>query len=90
MKNGKVQEIIEKWGRESEHTTDMLLDIKSEFGYLPGETLIQISAEVDVPLSEMYNIIDSNDALNLSPNGHHPKRRKSKYRYVVPGWEKPW
>lgn len=91
MQNDKVQEIIEKWDKKSEHTTEMLLDVQSEFNHLPEEALCKISDELRVPLDKLYNIVNSNKTFNLSPDGYEPvKPTRARYRYVIPGWSKPW
>jgi len=91
MKNGKVQKIVEKWGKNSQHTIEMLLDVQSEFDCLSEEALTQISTEVGMPLSKIYSIASFYDTFKLSPNGRAPVRSSeeiSRAAFRVPGWPK--
>ncbi len=74
MENGKVQEIIEKWDKNTEHTIEIMLDVQSEFNYLPKEALSQISTELMLPLSKLYHIATFFKAFSLKPRGRHSIR----------------
>ena len=49
----------------------MLQDISAEYGYLPEETLREVSREIEVPLSQLYALATFYASFRLEPLGKH-------------------
>ena len=46
-------------------------DIQKQFGYIPKENIVQLSKDLDMPVSELYAIATFYKALSLTPRGRH-------------------
>jgi NADH:ubiquinone oxidoreductase subunit E len=49
----------------------ILQSISREYGYLPADALSYVSEELDVPLTDIYNIATFYSAFSLEPRGRH-------------------
>ena len=49
----------------------LLQDINLEYGYLPENILRYVSAEIDIPLSQIYNIVTFYKGFRLTPRGRY-------------------
>ncbi|MFQ6067266.1 MAG: NADH-quinone oxidoreductase subunit NuoE [bacterium] len=49
----------------------LLQDINTQYGYLPENILKYVSAELHIPLSQVYNIATFYKALSLTPRGRY-------------------
>jgi len=67
----KLPGLIEKYREESGTVIGLLQDINEEYGYLPEETLRQVSNEIEVPLSTLYSLATFYASFRLEPMGKH-------------------
>ena len=67
----KVHSIIESYKGEQGLLISLLQDIQAECGYLPKEVLIEISAKLDIPASQVYSVATFFKAFTLKPRGRH-------------------
>lgn len=72
MNQEKVTEILTKYQADENALIAILQDIQEEYNYLPKEALIQISRELDVPLSRVLSLATFFKAFSLKPKGRHP------------------
>ena len=49
----------------------LLQDINIEYGYLPENILKYVSSELDIPLSQIYNIVTFYKGFSLTPRGRY-------------------
>lgn len=69
--NKKVTAIIDKYDADRGQLISMLQDIQAEFHYLPRRALIQVSATMGIPLSQVYSVATFFKAFSLTPRGKH-------------------
>ncbi len=67
-----ITEIIGKYEPEQSSLIAVLQDIQEHFGYLPKDALIDVSKELDVPLSRVLSLATFYSAFSLEPKGKHP------------------
>ena len=72
MNQGKVTEILTKYQADESALIAILQDIQEEFSYLPKSGLIQVSKELNVPLSRVLSLATFFKAFSLKPKGKHP------------------
>ncbi len=68
----KVTEIIERYEPQQSSIIAILQDIQEHYGYLPKETLVQVSKELNVPLSRVLSLATFFNAFSLVPRGKNP------------------
>jgi NADH:ubiquinone oxidoreductase subunit E/NAD-dependent dihydropyrimidine dehydrogenase PreA subunit len=67
----KVTAIVKEYREQKGNLMPILREINREYNYLPGELLLYISEELDIPISEIYNIATFYNAFYLEPRGKH-------------------
>ncbi|MCD6384276.1 NADH-quinone oxidoreductase subunit NuoE [Candidatus Sumerlaeota bacterium] len=67
----KIQEILHRWETSPRFLVEILQDIQEEYHYLPREILIEVSRQLNVPLSRIYHIATFFKAFTLEPRGKH-------------------
>jgi len=67
-----ISEILSKYEDEQSSIIAILQDIQEHFGYLPKEILIDISKEINIPLSRILSLATFYAAFSLEPKGKHP------------------
>jgi NADH-quinone oxidoreductase subunit E len=71
----KVSRAVSKAARSYQRDKDMLiqilLDLQSMFGWLPQEVLTEISEQLEVPITQIYQIASYYKAFSLMPRGRH-------------------
>jgi len=67
----KVQSILSNYQHDKGMLVSILQDVQTEFHYLPKETLVEVSQNLDVPLSRVYSVATFFKALSLTPRGRH-------------------
>jgi NADH-quinone oxidoreductase subunit E len=71
MKEGLVQEIIERYEGDAGMLIPMMQDLQAEYGYLPPEELRRLSAELGIPLTRVYGVAMFYSSFRLAPRGQH-------------------
>jgi NADH-quinone oxidoreductase subunit E len=67
----KVDEIIDRYSGGQGVLIQLLLDVQSEFNWIPKEAVVRISDRLDIPLSQVYRIASFYKAMSLTPVGRH-------------------
>ncbi|MBN1837320.1 MAG: NAD(P)H-dependent oxidoreductase subunit E [Spirochaetales bacterium] len=71
MKEGLVQEIIERYEGDAGMLIPMMQDLQTEYGYLPPEELRNLSTRLGVPLTRVYGVAMFYSSFRLAPKGQH-------------------
>ncbi len=66
-----VRRIIETHGYQKASLIAILQDIQAEMNYLPRKALVQVSKDLDIPLSRIYEAATFYRAFSLEPKGRH-------------------
>lgn len=67
----RVDEIIGRYRGEEGVLIQLLLDIQSEFNWIPREVIARISERMRIPKSQIYRIASFYKAMSLNPVGRH-------------------
>lgn len=67
----KVDEIIDGYEGEDGILIQLLLDLQSEFGWIPKGAIPHISEKMGIPKSQIYRIASFYKAMSLAPAGRH-------------------
>lgn len=69
--NQQVSDIIARYQEKPGTVISVLEDIQDAFGYLPKEILVEVSAALDVALSQLFSSATFYSAFTLKPRGKH-------------------
>ena len=72
MNQEKITDILEKYDNEESSIIAILQDIQEQFGYLPRESLLQVSRDINIPISRVLSLATFFKAFSLIPKGKHP------------------
>lgn len=72
MNHPKVSEILGKYQADESALIAILQDVQEEYSYLPKDVLLQVSKELNVPLSRVLSLATFFKAFSLKPKGKHP------------------
>jgi len=67
-----LSDILGKYGMDQASIISVLQDIQERMGYLPKETLVDLSKELNIPLSRVLSLATFFKAFSLVPKGKHP------------------
>ena len=67
----KADEIIGSYPAEERVLIQLLLDLQSEFNWIPKETILLISERLQIPVSQVYRVASFYKAMSLAPRGRH-------------------
>src|SRR5512136_2907406 len=67
----KVDGIIDNYIDKEGILIQLLLDLQSEFNWIPKEVISRVSERLGIPLSQIYRIASFYKAMSLSPVGKH-------------------
>lgn len=71
MELEKVDKIIDRYQGEQGILIQLLLDLQSEFNWIPKEIVVRISERLQIPLSQIYRVASFYKAMSLTPVGRH-------------------
>ena len=71
MKEGLVQEIVQRYESDAGMLIPMMQDLQSDYGYLPPEELKNLAAALDIPLTRVYGVAMFYSSFRLAPKGQH-------------------
>ena len=66
-----VEKVLEGKGKEPFDVMEALQDIQEQCGYLPEEAMCQVSESLDVPLMEVFRLVNFYKTFCLKPRGRH-------------------
>jgi len=68
---GKVDKIVSYHENQRSNLIQILLDIQSEYNWLPRHVLLYISSKLNIPLTNIYSIASFYKSFNLEPRGKY-------------------
>jgi NADH-quinone oxidoreductase subunit E len=68
---GIVSKVLKKYEYDKESLIQVLLNIQQNFGWLPQEMLSEVSRQLEIPYSQVYQIATFYKAFSLAPRGKH-------------------
>ena len=71
MNTEKIDQIIDKYEGEASSLIQVLLDIQSEFHWIPKEHLERVSEKLQVPLTQVRHAATFYKAFSIVPKGLH-------------------
>ena len=71
MELEKVDGIIDRYPAQQSVLIQLLLDIQSEFNWLPKEAMLCVSERLQIPISQIYRVASFYKAMSLTPRGKH-------------------
>ena len=69
--SGLVGKVVESYGKDKDMLIQILLDLQNGFGWLPAEALAEVSRQLKVPVTRVYQVATFYKAFSLSPKGRH-------------------
>jgi len=66
-----VSRVIRNYQRDKDMLIQILLDLQSMFGWLSQEVLTEVSEQLEVPVTQVYQIASYYKAFSLMPRGRH-------------------
>ncbi|UCH84573.1 MAG: NAD(P)H-dependent oxidoreductase subunit E [Candidatus Latescibacterota bacterium] len=71
MDTERIDRIIDKYQSKSDYLIQVLLDIQSEYHWLPKSALQRVGEKLRVPMSRIQHIATFYKAFSLVPRGRH-------------------
>jgi len=68
---GIVNKVIEDYEYDESMLIQILLRLQRNFGWLPREMLSEVSKQLGIPLSQVYQVATFYKAFSLAPRGRH-------------------
>jgi NADH:ubiquinone oxidoreductase subunit E len=65
----RIEEILEKWGRDPDYAIEILQDIQDAYRHLPDEVMIHVADALGVPVGRLYHIGSFFKAFSFEPRG---------------------
>ena len=66
-----IDSVLNKWNNNGSSLISILLEIQSEYNYLPKEALIKVSEKLNIPLIHVYSVATFYKSFSLKPRGKH-------------------
>jgi NADH-quinone oxidoreductase subunit E len=66
-----VSRVARNYQRDKDMLIQILLDLQSTFGWLSREVLTEVSEQLEVPITQVYQIASYYKAFSLMPRGRH-------------------
>ena len=66
-----VRRAVGSYQKDKDMLIQILLDLQSMFGWLPQEVLAEVSEQLEVPITQVYQIASYYKAFSLMPRGRH-------------------
>jgi len=66
-----VDSVLNKWTNNGSSLISILLEIQSEYNYLPKDALVRVSEKLNIPLIHVYSVATFYKSFSLKPRGKH-------------------
>ena len=66
-----VSKAVRPYQKDQDMLIQILLDLQTKFGWLSREVLAEVSGQLDVPVTRVYQIASYYKAFSLVPRGRH-------------------
>jgi len=67
----EITKVLESYPKEKRFSLAILQDLQREFGYIPKESLQEVSVYLGIKISVLYSMVTFYRALSLKPKGKH-------------------
>jgi NADH:ubiquinone oxidoreductase subunit E len=67
----EIAEVLKKWEGKGDLIIEILHDLQNKFNYLPRDVLIDVSKELNIPLSQVISVATFYNWFSLTPRGKH-------------------
>jgi NADH:ubiquinone oxidoreductase subunit E len=67
----KTSQVLQKYEGDKGAVISILQDLQEEYGYLPKDSLLRVSTEMEIPLSRVLSLATFFNAFSLKPKGKH-------------------
>jgi NADH-quinone oxidoreductase subunit E len=67
----QIKTIIAKYGADKGFLVPILQDVQKQLNYLPEKALLEVSSQLSVPISQIYEVATFYKAFSLEPRGRH-------------------
>jgi NADH:ubiquinone oxidoreductase subunit E len=71
MAKRAIEEIVSRYNGEKGMLIPMMQDIQKIEGYLPPQQLRELSKEMEIPLSRIYQVATFYSSFRMAPKGQH-------------------
>ena len=69
--SGLVQRVVASYGTDEDMLIQVLLDLQKNLGWLPGDVLKEVSRQLKVPSTRVYQVASFYKAFSFYPRGRH-------------------
>jgi len=69
--SNSVKKAVGSYQKDKDMLIQILLDLQSMFGWLSQEVLMEVSEQLEVPITQVYQIASYYKAFSLMPRGRH-------------------
>lgn len=66
-----VSKVVGSYGKDKDMLIQVLLDLQNGFGWLPEEALLEVSKQLRVPVTRVYQVASFYKAFSFAPKGRH-------------------
>ncbi len=66
-----IKTIVDKYDADKGFLVPVLQDVQEEYNYLPREALDLVASNLDIPISQLYEVATFYKAFSLEPRGRH-------------------
>jgi NADH:ubiquinone oxidoreductase subunit E len=70
----QVQTVLDNHEKTEASLIPVLQELQEFYGYLPKEALLQVSRDMNIPLSRIYGVVTFYAQFHLTPRGRHTVR----------------
>lgn len=67
----KLEQIVKPYKHDKSHLIQILNSVQEYYGYIPKESIIYISEEMDIPAAEIYGVITFYSRFSTKPKGKY-------------------
>jgi len=71
MDQEKIDQILDRYAGGEGVLIQLLLDVQTEWRWIPKEAVQRISDRLQIPLSQVYRVASFYKAMSLKPRGRH-------------------
>ena len=71
MNPKKIDKVLDRYPAEQGVLIQLLLDLQSEFNWIPKEAVLRVSEKLQIPVSQIYRVASFYRAMSLMPRGKH-------------------
>lgn len=66
-----IDKVVDRYQGDRDMLIQILLDLQEGFGWLPAEALTEVSKQLELPLTRVYQVATYYKVFSLAPKGRH-------------------